>query len=280
MDLQLLISQFNSIALTLISPTLYGLTDDRDTAYFHTEIHSNWFFVQLNEFLNTRFNSPLDNDQRVSVFQLTIDVLSEYSDNVYFEEFLNQAGQVKKFFFETRYYRYYISPFEISLSLSLADLINYHANYSKHSLYHLNIIKKNLLEIFKQNNIPNHEQEDYNDHLVYFKEAVLDDRLNYNQTRMIEVLGNFFLSYWWLINSPERDRIDLAIRRFTEEHGRSAKWDLKMPENMNKTERFFWDIKGLSFCKRDRLEENIPETNKYLIEKETSFDDVIDKSVC
>lgn len=278
MDIKLLVEQHNNIVLTLISSRLYDLSDDKSEAYFRDEERSDLFFIYLNEYLNTKFNSPLDNKKQVSVFQLIIDYCSLFDYNKYFEKFIKQAIEVEDFFFKTRYYKYYISPYDIDLEISFAELINYQSNYSKHSFYHLSIIKKKLKNVFQKNEIENFENEDYNQHLQYFKDAVIDDRLNFNQTKILEVLGQFFLSYWDLINSPDNGRITEKIYEFIERNGRTARRDIEEPENMSDVEKFHWQIRNVSKFKRQRIQEYIPKTNKYLIEKETSPENMIEKN--
>ena len=278
MDIRLLIEQQNSIALTLISPLLYELTDDESIAFFHDEERSDLFFIHLNEYLNSRFNSPLDNDKQVSVFELLIDVCYLYQGNESFDNLKREADRVSDFFFKKRYYRYYLPPYTVDIDLSLAELINFQANISKHSFYHLTIIKKKLRQIFEANNIENAPHEDYNEHLRYFKEAVLEDRLNFNQTKMLELLGNFFLAYWDLINSNDNLRIKSAISDFVKKNGRTAIRNIDKPEHMTEVEKFHWEIKSLNFSKRERLEKYIPQTNQFLIERSTNPDKRIDKS--
>lgn len=277
MDLRLLIEQHNSIALTLISPTLYELRGE-EMAVLHTDEHHDLFFIHLNEYLNTKFNSPLDNTKLVSVFTLMIDVAEKYAGSESFDNFLEEAKHLQDYFFKKRYYRYYISPHEIDFEISFAELIWFQGNYSKHSLYHLNVIKKKLKNIFEKNKIPNFEREDYNDHLQYVKEFVLDDRLNFNTTHFIEKLGTFFLTYSDLINSPENVRIRHAIYDCLEEYGRPLKgWKVQPPENMSEVEKFYWEIRFVSKFDRNRLETFIPKTMKYLIEQETSPENPIVK---
>lgn len=60
MDTRLLIKEFTSFSLSMISPSLYTLTDDKSMLYFHDSERSDLFFVYLNEFLNTQFPSPID----------------------------------------------------------------------------------------------------------------------------------------------------------------------------------------------------------------------------
>jgi len=269
MDYKLLIRQHNSIALTLISPLLYDLGDE--IALMHTQEHHDLFFIHLNEYLNSTFNSLLDNDKQVSVFTLMIDLAQMHRGNPSFHKFYMAAKELQDYFFKIRYYRYYISPYEIDLEISFAELIRFQANYSKHSLYHLNLMKKNLKRIFENNQIPNFEHEDYNDHLEYFKESVLDDRLNYNTTHFIEKLGAFFLVYYDTINSPDNFRIRQAIQDCLKKHGRPLQgWDVTMPEKMTEVEKFHWEIRFVSRFKRERLEKYIPRTSEFLVEKETS----------
>mgnify|MGYP003625560534 CR=1 FL=1 len=279
MDIRLLIEQQNKIALTLINPRLYSLVDDKSIAYFHDQERSDLFFIHLNDYLKTEFTSPHNNTSKLSFFELMINTFQPFTYNEKFNKFLQQAKTVKDFFFQTRYYKYYISPHEIDLELSFADIVNYQSNYSKHSFYGLSRIKDKLQGIFEKNDIPNFENEDYYEHLVYFKEAVLDDRLNYNQTRMLEILGNYFLSYWDVINSSDNYRIKKAILNHIEKNGLLApRWNIQEPENMNDLERFHWEIRGISTFHRSRIEEFIPITDKNLIEKETSPSNKIDKS--
>lgn len=278
MDLRLLIQQHNSITLTLISPLLYSLTEDKSIVYFHDEERSDLFFIHLNEYLNTKFKSPLENNEKVSVFQLLVDVCKPFNDNENFKRFLKEAEKTQDFFFKKRYYKYYISPYDLDFEISFSELINFQSNYSKHSFYHLSIIKNKLKRFFKANNVENYENEDYNEHLSYFKEAVLDDRLKYNQTMMLEVLGNLFLSYWDLINSEDNRRIKDAIWEFINKHGRLAKWNIEKPDNMSEVEKFHWEIKGISTFKRERLSDYIPKTDKFLIERDTSPNNMIKKN--
>lgn len=278
MDIRLLFSQYTSFALTLICPRLFELTEDKSMLYFHDEERSDLFFIRLNEFLNTKFQSPLESDKKTSLFNLMEEFCMQYNKIDDFKNFLSNISETKEFFFKKRFYKYYISPHEIDFEISFAELINFQSNYSKHSYYHLSIIKNKLKKHFKKNNIENYENEDYNEHLSYFKEAVLDDRLNFNQTHMIEKLGSLFLSYWDLLNSKHQSRILYLIREFIAENGRLVQWKIDKPNDLNNAEEFFWEIKGLNKFDRTRISNFIPKTWNPLIEKETDKNNMIDKS--
>lgn len=144
------------------------------------------------------------------------DFCSQYKYNEDFERFLNVISETKEFFFKKRYYKYYISPHDIDFEISFAELINFQSNFSKHSYYHLTRMKDKLKKHFENNDIPDFEKEDYNEHLEYFKEAVLDDRLNFNQTHIVEQLGKLFLAYWDLLNSQSQIRIETIVRENVE----------------------------------------------------------------
>jgi hypothetical protein len=261
----------------MISPSLYELKDDKSMLYFHDSERSDLFFIYLNEFLNTQFSSPIDR-KKVSLFGLMEDFCSQYKYNEDFERFLNVISETKEFFFKKRYYKYYISPYDIDFEISFAELINIQSNYSKHSYYHLTRMKEKLKKHFEKNNIPDIEKEDYNEHLEYFKEAVLDDRLNFNQTHIVEQLGKLFLAYWDLLNSKYQIRIETIIREHIAKNGRLAKWDFDKPEDLDDIEEFFWTIKGRMRFDRDRVADLIPKTRNLLIEKETSKDKMIEKN--
>jgi len=278
MDVRLLIEQYRSFALTIISPTLFELTDDKSMLYFHDDERADLFFIRLNEFINTSFKSPLDSNKKVSLFSLMEDFCIQYKHNDDFNEFLKVIKETKEFFFKKRFYKYYISPYDIDFEISFAELINFQSNYSKHSYYHLTIIKNKLKRHFKKNNIPNFEKEDYNEHLAYFKEAVLDDRLNFNQTHMVEKLGNLFISFWKLLNSNHQNRIQDLIFDFIEKNGRLVQWKIDKPNDLNDIEQFFWEIKGLPKFDRKRLSDFIPKTWYPLVEKETDIENMIKKN--
>lgn len=278
MDVNLLIQEYSSVSLTLVSSALYELTDDKSMLYFHDEQKSDLFFIYLNEFLKTEFTSPLNGVKKVSLFTLMEDFCLQYKHHGDFQRFLKVIDETKDFFFKKRYYKYYISPYDIDFEISFAELINIQSNYSKHSFYHLSKMKEKLKKHFKKNNIPNYEQEDYNEHLAYFKEAVLDDRLNFNQTHIVEQLGNLFLSYWDLLNSSHQFKIEQLIRDHIREKGRLAKWDMNKPDDLDDVEEFFWTIKGRSRFKRTRLSNLVPSTCTSLIEKETDENNFINKS--
>lgn len=278
MDVRLLIEQYTSTGLTLLSPTLYELSSDRKIAYFHDDERSDLFFIRLNEFLNTQFHSPIDQNKKLSLFTLMEEFCFQYQENETFNKFLKISQETKEFFFKKRYYKYYISPFDIAFEISIAELVNFQSNYSKHSYYHLTNIKEKLKRHFKKNDIPNFENEDYNEHLAYFKEAVLDDRLNYNQTKIIQQLGELFLAFWDLLNSNEKERIDKIINEHISKNGKGSKWNFEKPTDLNKIEEFFWIIKGRFKYDRKRIEKFVPETWKHLIEKETSKENMIEKN--
>jgi hypothetical protein len=277
MDTRLLIKEFTSFSLTLISTSLYKLTDDKSMLYFHDSERSDLFFIYLNEFLNTEFTSPIDR-RKVSLFGLMEDVCSQYKHNEDFERFLNVIQETKEYFFKKRYYKYYISPHDIDFEISFAELINIQSNYSKHSYYHMTRMKEKLKKHFERNNIPDFENEDYNEHLEYFKEAVLDDRLNFNQTHIVEQLGKLFLAYWDLLNSKYQNRIEAIIREHIAKNGRLARWDFEKPKDFDDIEEFFWTIKGRLRIDRRRIADLIPRTWNPLIEKETSKDSMIEKN--
>jgi hypothetical protein len=281
MDVRLLIKETESIGLTLLSPCLYDvrynyLVYDDNYFIFHDEEKSDLFFIHLNEFLNVEFSSPLSKNKKVSLFQLLIDFSTPLSYNSSFKEFLDTAIVTKEFFFKKRYYKYYISPHDIDFEISFAELINFQANYSKHSFYHLENLKNKLKKIFKINMIESYESEDYNDHLDYFKEAVLDDRLQYNQTHFVVILGDFFLSFWDLINSPDNRRIRDLISDFIRKNGRYVNWNIEKPKDFNEIENFHWEIRGINFFEKSRFVENIPKKYRdFPIEKETSKTDML-----
>lgn len=268
LDNRLLIQQQISFALSMISPTLYWLADDKSEAKFHDNERFDLFFIKLNEYLNTKFKSPIAQGT-TTIFQLLIDVCLHYQGDRYFDIFNEQIQDVRDFFFKKRHYNYYISPYDVYFELSFAEIINFQANYSKHSFYHLDIMKKKLSNHFKKNNIKDYEFEDYNEHYSTFKDAVINDRLDFNTTHIIEVIGTHFLNLWDLINCPTNKRIKDAIWDFINKNGRTKKWDIQKPDNLTKFENFFWEIRGIHAGSRDRLKENIPKTNKVLIEKDS-----------
>jgi hypothetical protein len=139
-------------------------------------------------------------------------------------------------------------------------------------------MKQKLKKHFKENNIPNYEEEDYNEHLSYFKEAVLDDRLNFNQTHIVELLGKLFLSFWDLLNSSCQFRIENLIREHIIKNGRQAPWRIQKPNNLTLVEEFFWIIKSRTRFERKRISDLIPSTWPPLIEKETTKDNMIVKN--
>lgn len=278
MNITLLFRQYTSFALTIISPRLFELTEDKSMLYFHDEERSDLFFIHLNEFLNVTFPSPFDSNKKISLFQLMEDFCLQYHQIDDFQKFLFVMNETKEFFFKKRFYKYYISPHDIDFEISFAELIHFQSNYSKHSYYHLTRVKDKLKKHFKKNNIPNFEKEDYNEHLSYFKEAVLDDRLNFNQTHMVEKLGELFLSYWNLLNSKHQSRILNLIREFIAQNGRLVQWKIDKPNDLTEAEEFFWEIRGLSKFERTRISDFIPKTWNPLIEKETDKNNMIDKS--
>lgn len=278
MDIRLLIKEYTSFSLTIISPALYELTDNKSMLYFHDEKKSDLFFIYLNEFLNTEFTSPINGKTRISLFTLMEEFCLSYKHYDDFNKFLKTIQETKEYFFKKRYYKYYISPYDIDLEISFAELINFQSNYSKHSYYHLTKIKDKLKKHFEKNKIPNFENEDYNEHLEYFKETVLDDRLEFNQTHIVEQLGNLFLAYWDLLNSNHQNRIENIIKEHIEKNGRLSKWDFKKPKDLNDIEEFFWEIKGRTRFDRHRISDFIPTTWLPLIEKETTKDNIMNRN--
>jgi hypothetical protein len=283
MDIKLLIKETNNIALSLIDSQLFSikgglLIEDDNYVVFHDGEKYKLFFIYLNEFINSTFASPLNKKKIVSVLELLIDYCNQFSYNVNFKKFINSASETREFFFKKRFYKYYISPYVVNLEISFAELIGFQANYSKHSFYHLDSLKNKLKNIFKQNGIDNYNNENYNDHLLYFKEAVLDDRLTYNQTHFVIVLGDFFLSFWDLINSSDNQRIKATIKDFIDKNGRLAPWDIEKPKDLTDVEQFYWEIKEIGYYDRLRLEKFIPKKNKdFPIEEVTSKTNMIER---
>jgi len=281
MDIKLLIYELNSVALTLVSSRLYDIrynyiVQNDNILLFKDKEKHDLFYIYLNEFINTEFKSPLNGQSRVTLFQLFIDYCEQYSYNESFKRYLDTAYSTKDFFFKKRYYKYYISPYTINFEISFADFINFQANYSKHSFYHLDNLKKKLKTIFKENGVENFENENYNSHLAYFKEAVLDDRLEFNQTHFLVVLGDLFLAFWDLINSHDNARIRKTQLDFIQKHGRLAMKNINQPDNMTDIEKFHWNIKGFSSHDRERLENFLPQKDKnFPIEEETSKTNMI-----
>jgi len=276
-DIRLLIEQYTSFSLILINPSLYELTEDKKMIYFHDDERSDLFFIRLNEFINTQFPSPIDG-KKISLFELMEEFCLGYQKYDDFNKFLKSIQKTKEFLFKKRFYKYYISPFDIDFEISLAELINFQSNYSKHSYYHLTGIIKKLKKHFENNKIPNFENQDYNEHLSTFKEAVLDDRLNFNQTHIVEHLGELFLSYWDLLNSKHQSRINEIINNHIKKNGQLSKWDFSKPDNLSEIEEFFWLIKGRLRFDRNRISDFVPDTWHPLIEKETTKENMIKRN--
>lgn len=257
------------MGLNLLSPSLYKLANNKSQATFNTEETYDLFFIHLNEYINTEFRSPIG-DGNTTLFELLRTVCQPLCASESFQNFLSTADKTADFFFRKRYYTYYISPHVVNFDISLSELIQIQSNYSKHSFYHLTKMKEKLKNIFKANGVATYQSEDYNEHLSYFKEAVLDDRLEFNTTNILEVLWKHFLAYWDLINSIESGRIRQEITQFLETHDILELWTLQKPENLTDVEEFYWEIRLIGTCKRKRIENCVPATSKYLIEKVTS----------
>ena len=194
------------------------------------------------------------------------------------EDFIKTIEFTREYFSKKRYYKYYISPHDIEFEISFAELINIQANYSKHSFYHLNKMKNKIKQHFKRNSIPDFENEDYNQHLAYFKEAVLDDRLNFNTTHIIETLGKLFIAFWELINSKYAKLINDLRFEYRLEHGLQEMLKMDLPRNFNEIQIFFWELKNCLNFKKERLSKFIPVTSRFLIEKETTPENMILKN--
>lgn len=278
MDYRFLFDQYSSFSLTLITPTLYEVRGDKSEIYFHDEDKSDLFFIRLNEFLNAEFTSPISSPKKVSVFELMYETCEQFNEVDEFQRFLENIQIVRDYFSKKRFYRYYISPHDIDFEISFKELINIQANYSKHSFYHLEEMKKKIKKHFKKNDIPNYENEDYNEHLSYFKEAVLDDRLNFNSTHIVEILGKLFVSYWTLINSKYAMRIRHLMNEYKLVNGIKELGKMQKPNGLNKSESFFWSIRGCPNYDLERLLKYIPKTLEKLIEQETTSENMILKN--
>lgn len=249
MHIDFFINEHNSLILNIITPDLYQISDCKTEAWFHDELCSDMFWIRLNVYFNEKFKHPVGSSQ-ITIFDLLIELAEKYKAYPEFSYLLDKTKEVKDYFFKTRYYRYYISPHVINLNTSFSELINIQANYSKHHLYRLNIIKDKIKKYFEENNIQNFENEDYNEHIKYFKEAVLDDRLNFNTTHIIETIGSLFLEYHKVIHSKY---ISVMCRFYLEKLT-----FFRFPES--------------------RLTDYLPKTPQYLIEKDTSIQSPINKS--
>jgi hypothetical protein len=133
MDTHLLIEENFHVALTLLSSNLYHITDDKAEIWFHNDNAYDLFYIHLNEYIKTEFVSPLDNKTKISLFDLTLQHFNNYNDCEYFKSFIERGKLFKEFLFQTRTYQKYISPHELTITTSLAELINIQANYIKHS---------------------------------------------------------------------------------------------------------------------------------------------------
>lgn len=123
--------------------------------------------------------------------------------------------------------------------------------------------------MFKMNGIENIPEEEFNEHLQYFKEYVLDDRLTYNQTKIVEEVGTYFLALYDLLHCDERLRIRMVVNEFILKNGRTASWkNMIPPDGMTEGEQFYWQIKGLTCWSfdRNRLTDCIPKTPWYYSE--------------
>lgn len=268
MDNRLFIEENFHVGLTLIHSDLYRIAGDKSQIQFHDENAYNLFYIHLNEYINTEFPSPRDHKTKVSLLDLTIQFFDQY-ESLHFKAFVKKAKAFREFLFRPRSYDYYISPYDIKLETTLSELINFQANYVKHSFYHLTRIKGKLKRIFEKNNISNFESENYDEHLSYFKEAVLDDRLCFNATKIVEEIGKYFTAFYELMYCDDTIRIRMAIEQCIREHGQMGIRNIIPPENMTDEELFFWEVKWVSSWrfKSERLTDLIPVTSPYLTEK-------------
>lgn len=124
MDFKKLIDEHTSVVLGLIDSRLYSVCEGGEQIYFHDEERYDLFFIRLNEYLNVKFNSPIDG-KKTTLFALMINVCKPFRRNKNFNNFLKATEKAQDFFFKTRYYKYYLSPYPIKIDTSLAQLIEF-----------------------------------------------------------------------------------------------------------------------------------------------------------
>lgn len=124
MDFKKLINEHTSMVLNLIDSKLYSVCEGGEQIFFHDDERYDLFFIRLNEYLNVKFVSPIDG-KNTTLFTLMINVCKPFRRNKNFNDFLKAAEKANDFFFKTRYYKYYLSPYPIKIDTTLAQLIEF-----------------------------------------------------------------------------------------------------------------------------------------------------------
>jgi hypothetical protein len=263
---EILFSENVSIMLNLLHKDLYSLPgDSKSTLLFHDHNCHKLFFIYLHDYLSAEFNHPENNKSKISLFKLTMEFCRKYQNDKYFKKVVEEGELLDKFLKRERIYKKtYLPPHILDIKTNLYELISFAGNEAKHSYFRLNTLKEKLRNFFKKNNIPEFDDKNYYEHLEYFMEYVIGDRLNYHQTKVVELVGKYFLAINRMLNSKNCQRVRSARNEAMRTSVPGQMLNIEKPNNLTEVEEFYWKIKWVGGVKDERLISLIPETSPYL----------------
>ncbi len=266
---EILFRENQSVMLTMLHKDLYRITDDKSVIMFHDHNCHKLFFIYLHDYISAKFKDPTIQKSDISLFDLTLKFCGKYQKNEYFKKIIKTGNTLKKFLSkEKTYYKIYIPPHTIDLKTSLLELINFAGNEAKHSYFRLSQLKQKMHKFFEANHISICEDKEYYDHLEYFMENVVEDKLNYHQTKIVELLGNYFLAINVMLNSKYCSRVRKIRNDAIKKHKLGEPLDIKKPNDLLNIEEFYWKIMWVGGVENKRLTELIPKTSPYLQRRE------------
>lgn len=194
-DIDLLVRENVDAMLTLIGPQLY--TVKQDMIVFRDQNTFQLFFIHLNEYLNSEFQHPLSGN-KVSLLELTVDVFaSAFEDSELLRVFLVKSADLTSFLSKQRTYDdVYLDGLNRTVTTDLYELINFHANASKHNYYR---IKRLRMKIAKMIGSLSADGDSVVDSLESYMEFVVENKLLYHSSFLIELLGNYFVAMRTLV---------------------------------------------------------------------------------
>ncbi len=252
-----------SMMLSLISEDLYWIAENKSMILFHDDNSHKLFFIYLHDYLRAQCKNPEDWKSDIPpLFELTKTICKKFKDDTYFTDILEKWTALESFLSKERIYtNIYISPHELTVKTNLFELICFAGNDGKHNYFRLSWLQDKLCWLFERNNIKidRNDSKVLYDHLEYFMEALVENKLNYHQTKIIELLWKYFLAINRMLNSETQKKMNSIMW----ENHKKGNFTFQ-PSNLSPLEEFYWDIRQISGIPDKRLIDLIPETDSYL----------------
>lgn len=281
MDEEILFRENIDVALSLINEDLYRVVN-KSLVLFHDNNCFKLFFIYFHDYSSSEFSHPSNSKRKTSLLDLTLEFCGKYKKDKCFNKILKDGNILLKFLSKKRKYPNIsfkqsinsVGSRSVDFEMSISEMITFFCNYSKHSYFRLSKLKKKMGKYLNLKDLNLVSEEDYYNQLEYFIRYFIVGKLNYHQTKVVELAGNYFLSINNMMNSEHHNKfMDIIkghmMKALMENDSKGAvdlnkpKLPLK-PNNLSEIEELFWKIMWVERIKDPKFVNLIPSTDPYL----------------